>query len=210
MSTSQRSKQPFVVSLVLVATAAWITIAIAAQFSYGLLHNNLIPANFFSFFTIQSNILAAVVLTLGVFLPYRQQPRWFSYLRGVATLCIITTGIIYATLLSGLEQSLNTTLPWVNVALHYLSPLIVFAWWIALPPRHNFSFRHNLLWLIVPLIYVVYSLVRGALVQWYPYPFLNPQDGGYGKVAVMCVIIFVVLVGIVSALTWLSRRVHQE
>lgn len=209
MNITQQSKQPFVLSLILAGAAIWITVAVAAQYSYGLLYNNLVPANFFSFFTIQSNILAAITLALGALIPLRQQPRWFSYLRGVATLCIITTGIVYATLLSGLEQSLNTTLPWVNVALHYLSPLIVFAWWIAVPPRHQFSFKHNLLWLIIPLIYVVYSLVRGAFVQWYPYPFLNPQDGGYGKVAVMSVIIFAVLVAVVGALTWLSRRVRQ-
>lgn len=206
MSALKRPRQPIVLSVMLAITSVWIIVAIATQYSYGILHNNLDPANFFSFFTIESNILAALVLGIGAFVPLKQQPRWFSFLRGIATLCIITTGIVYSALLSGLEASLQTTIPWVNMVLHYIAPLIVLSWWMIVPPKHVWSFTHNLLWLIIPFGYVVYSLVRGASLGWYPYPFLNPADGGYGKVALMCGAMFIVLVGIVYTLTWLAKR----
>ncbi len=38
-------------------------------------------------------------------------------------------------------------------------------------------------WLIFPLVYVIYSLIRGPYVDWYPYPFLDPRAGGYDGVA---------------------------
>ena len=51
---------------------------------------------------------------------------------------------------------------------------------------------------LFPLAWVAYSLVRGALIDWYPYPFLNPaQQAGYGGVAVYVIAIasFILLVG---------------
>ena len=52
-------------------------------------------------------------------------------------------------------------------------------------PVRRIGFRTALPWLGVPLVYVAYSLLRGPLVDWYPYPFLDPADGGYGRVAVV-------------------------
>ena len=41
-----------------------------------------------------------------------------------------------------------------------------------------------LLWQVFPLLYLIYVLVRGAIVGWYPYPFLDPAKvNGYGNVA---------------------------
>jgi hypothetical protein len=33
---------------------------------------------------------------------------------------------------------------------------------------------------IYPLAWTVLTLIRGALDGWYPYPFLDPANGGYG------------------------------
>jgi hypothetical protein len=40
-------------------------------------------------------------------------------------------------------------------------------------------FRWSLIWLAYPVLYLVYSLVRGAFVDWYPYPFINPVTSGW-------------------------------
>ena len=39
-------------------------------------------------------------------------------------------------------------------------------------------------WLLVPLTFFAYSLIRGAIVDWYPYPFIDVGLHGYGKVSV--------------------------
>ena len=47
-------------------------------------------------------------------------------------------------------------------------------------------------WTAFPLTYAAYSLLRGPLVDWYPYGFLNPTtDGGWTKVAMYVVAIAV-------------------
>jgi len=206
MSTMKHVSQSNLISAMCLTLAVAITAAILTQFATGIALRGMDPWNFFSFFTIESNIFAAIVLVLGTVTAY-QQKTWFNYLRGAMTLCMVTTGIIYVTLLSGLEVSLQTTIPWVNLVLHYLSPVLVFLWWIIFPPHHRFSIKQNMFWLALPLLYVAYSLVRGPFVDWYPYPFLDPREGGYGMVLFMSVIIFVALVGVVTALTWISRLV---
>ena len=63
-------------------------------------------------------------------------------------------------------------------------PVAVVADWLLDPPRLRLRTRDVLWCLPFPSAYLAWSLGRGALVQWYPYPFLNPaQPGGYGTVA---------------------------
>lgn len=166
--------------------------------------------NFFSFFTIESNIIAAAVfLTGGVCLMRRKKPTPFStgfeLLRGAAALYMVTTGIVYALLLSGLDATLDTTIPWVNAAVHYIMPVAVLADWLVVPPDQPIPFKRGLLWLVFPLAYITYSLVRGAFVQWYPYPFLNALSHGYVRVAVMSAGIAAAMVGLVAFFTWITR-----
>jgi hypothetical protein len=82
-------------------------------------------------------------------------------------------------------------MPWVNVVVHYIMPVAVVLDWFLDPPRSSLTPRQLGYWLIYPLAFLVYTLMRGAAVGWYPYPFLNPSKaGGYGGVALYCVAIF--------------------
>ena len=82
-------------------------------------------------------------------------------------------------LLSGIDVQLQ--LVWVDVVLHKIFPIIVVADWILDPPTTRLSVRDGLLWLAFPLAWTGVTLVRGALDGWYPYPFLDPANGGYGR-----------------------------
>ena len=150
------------------------------------------PVNFFSFFTIQSNLLAAaVLLVLGLRANPADRPsRGEDLARGAAVVYMAATGVVYGLLLSGYTESLQTAVPWVNNVLHRLMPLVVVADWLLRPPAHRIPFRRALLWLAYPLLWLAYTLVRGAGVRWYPYPFLDPTlSGGYLGVAAYCVAI---------------------
>jgi hypothetical protein len=137
-------------------------------------------SNFFSFFTIQSNLLVALLLvTVGTYVLLGKSGRSVAYLRGALTLYMTMTGIIYILLLSGYEQGLQTTIPAVNVILHYVMPVLVLLDWLIFPPQKKLSFKLALLWLIYPMFYLVYSLIRGIFVNWYPYPFINPVVSGW-------------------------------
>ncbi len=156
--------------------------AIAIQLIHSIRHGRDI-ANFFSFFTIESNILAVILLVgLGIYQLIDKKLPGAAYYRGAVTLYMTMTGIIYVLLLSGSEVALQTTLPGVNFILHYLIPAVILLDWLVFPPEERLSWRIALLWLIYPLVYLVYSLVRGNLTDWYPYPFINPITNGWPNV----------------------------
>ncbi|EJQ44403.1 hypothetical protein IEE_02593 [Bacillus cereus BAG5X1-1] len=165
------------------------------------------PVNFFSFFTIESNILVAVILllsSLGTATFGRSEQ--FGVLRGAATVYILTTGLIYFLLLRGLEESLQTAIPWVNTVLHYIMPLAMILDWVINPPTKTITWKQATSWLIFPLLYVIYSLIRGSFVNWYPYPFLDPRIGGYGRVFLYSIGISVVIGAICGLVKMLGNR----
>jgi hypothetical protein len=97
----------------------------------------------------------------------------------------------------------DTALAWVNTVVHQLMPIAVIADWLLDPPRHWISFRDSLAWLAYPLGWTAYTLPRGPIAGWYPYPFLDPANGGYGSVALYVVAILV----FGAALCWLVSAV---
>ena len=161
--------------------------------------------NFFSFFTIQSNIIGAVAITTAALAGSRAiDSVWLSQLRGAATLYMGVTGMIFSLLLSGAD--VQTPIPWVNSVLHYIFPLFIVVDWLVDRSVRPLTLRQGLIFLAYPIAYLAYTMVRGPIVDWYPYPFLDPRINGYGLVAVMSVFVAVVALLLVWLLCWTSRQ----
>lgn len=186
--------------------------AIVTQLWIGVTERDARVSNFLSFFTIESNLLTVAVLLAGAALAMRGQetsPGWELF-RGAVVAYMTTTFIVFAALLSGLPDNLDLTEPWVNFVLHQLMPIVMILDWIVSPPRHRLTIRRALVWMLFPLAYCVYSLIRGPIVDWYPYPFLNPDSaGGYPGVAAYSVGIAVLFVGIVWFVVTIGNTAHD-
>ncbi len=178
-------------------------VAIAAQALDLQSRGVLVPANFFSYFTIQSNLIAVAVFLIGV-ARWRTptSPTW-ELVRGQAVLVMTITFIVFALLLSG--TNVDTALPWVNAVVHQVMPIAVIVDWLIDPPRYRISFATSLRWTIYPVIWVAYTLIRGALVDWYPYPFIDPANGGYGTVATYVVAILAFGVVLCAVIAWVGN-----
>ncbi|MCB5290754.1 Pr6Pr family membrane protein [Arthrobacter sp. SO3] len=162
--------------------------------------------NYFSYFTIESNIIAFITLAVGGRYAWKgESPRWLELLRGAATIYMTITGIVYNLLLSNID--VNTPIPWINVVLHYTIPTIMVIDWLVDLPRTRIPVRTSLVWLAFPLLYLVYSLIRGPIAGWYPYPFLDPRISGYGTVAVMALAIAAAAF-VLALITAFSTRLH--
>ena len=140
------------------------------------------PGNFFSFFTIQSNILAATLLVLTALIRPDERSRPFDAVRGAATFYITITFVVFALLLSGLQEDLDTHIAFTNFVVHYLIPIVLLVDWLIDPPRHRLGLTIALAWLVYPLGWFAYTLVRGSATDWYPYPFVDVTQHGYGGV----------------------------
>ena len=175
--------------------------------------------NFFSFFTVESNIAAAVVLLVGAGLAIAGRttdPAWFAVARASVTTYMVVTGIVYNLLLRGIELPQGSTLGWSNEVLHVVVPVFLLLDWIFAPGRIPLGAKRIWPILVFPVVWVLYTLVRGPLVVdqvygndfWYPYPFLNPNTSanGYLSVAFYVVLISAVIGLVAAGILWISRR----
>ena len=187
------------------AFASTAIAAIAYQFARSA-QTDFLKANFFSFFTIQSNLIAVAALFALVLVAPAQRTPLFDGARNAAVLYMAITGVVFALLLSGLQEDLQTSASWVDFVVHKLMPVVLVADWLVDRPRHRLARWTVLAWLAYPLAWLGYTLVRGASADWYPYPFVDVSDLGYGGVLARSVVLALGIATAGAALLWASNR----
>ncbi len=183
------------------ASAALVILAMVVQAAALAQAGRFDPTRFFAFFTIQSNLIGVAAFALLVANGDRPRSRALELLRGAAAVYLTVTFVVVILLLSDVDVQLQVD--WAEFTLHKLFPVIVVLDWLVDPPRVSLRYRDALIWLVYPLVWTALTMVRGAADGWYPYPFLDPANGGYPTVAVTIVTItagFLVLSALMVAL----------
>lgn len=178
--------------------------AIITEIATTVERGNFSPTNFFSYFTIETNILVTLTLLLSAIAIAAGKNSKLDTLRSAVTVYILIVGIGFSVLLAGIEGIVLTAVPWDNTVLHYILPIAVLVDFLIDRPKRKLSFKKSLVWLLFPVAYLIYSLLRGGLIGWYPYPFLNPDIEGYGAVAITVaglLALSLVLIWIITRLT---------
>jgi hypothetical protein len=168
-----------------IAATGWV--AIWLQF-YLILVNRIDSigetiVQFFSFFTILTNILVAVCFSALVAGSGSPGFSFFSQPKVQTAICayIIFVALIYHALLSHIWDPHGLQLV-VDQLLHSLVPAFSVVFWFLFTVKSTLRWKYTLSWLFYPLAYLVYILIRGALTGAYPYPFINVVDLGYFRV----------------------------
>ncbi len=197
MALSTKIEGSAKVALALLAGAALATTLDQA------VHTDEGVANWVSYFTNLSNLLGAATFLIGGLALLRGGRPVPDRLRGAATLYLVITGAVYWTLLANTIDA--QTIVWANDTVHGVMPVAVLADWLLRPPAQPLRWSKGLPWLVFPLVYLAYSLIRGPYAHWYPYDFLDPRlPGGYQHVAVWSVIITVAFTAVMSLLILLG------
>lgn len=157
-------------------------------------------ARFFAYFTIQSNILVAVTTIMLARNPQQDGVKWRT-IRLAAFAGITVTGLVHFVLLRPLLELEGAD--WLaDKLLHMAVPVLAVAGWVAFGPRPRVEWREVRRALYWPIVWVVFTLVVGALSGWYPYPFLDHREPeGVSGVVVSCLGITVLFV----LLMWLAK-----
>lgn len=177
-----------------------IVVAIAAQCQQLADKGLFKPVNVFSFFTIQSNVLTVVTLLGLEFGAGTAVHRLARAIRPGVVLFMAMTGVIYAVLLAPVSADVGLTAKWVDTIVHVVAPIVIVADWFLDPPERRPVRRDIVNWLVFPVAWLAYSLVRGAIVDWYPYPFLDPRDGvehAAGSVGTVALMVTILSIGVV-------------
>ena len=149
-----------------------------------------------TYFTLWSNIVVAVVVTVVWLRPdlfTRSDRAGFIWrtLRLDSMIMIIVTGVLYNLLLATPKAGVDAV---SNALLHIITPLVTVLVWLIVGPRGLISFKTIPAALVVPLAWVVFALVRGAIIGAYPYPFLDVATKGLPSVLQFIVVIVVIAV----------------
>ncbi|MBH3428950.1 Pr6Pr family membrane protein [Pseudomonas alkylphenolica] len=170
--------------------------------------------NFFSYFTVLTNTLVAVVLSQAAFGRASAARRFFlapAVSSGIAA-SIILVGLAYSLLLRHLWHPQGWQ--WLaDELLHDVMPLLFVAYWWCCVEKGNLRFKHVALWLLYPLGYFAFALLRGHSIGVYPYPFIDVSKLGYAQVvlnALAILIGFIVIGGVMLALDhWQGGRLAK-
>ncbi len=184
----------------LLAFAALVT-EVATLLDRGIFN----AANFFSYFTVLTNSFIAIILFASAIATAANKNDKLRNLRGAATMYGVIVGVIFPALLSGLQGVQFTAVPFDNLILHYVMPVAILVDFLIDRPK-KITFKRGLVWLLFPAAYAVYSLIRGPIVGWYPYPFLNPSTNGYEGVAIVSLGIVALSLALTYGITWLTRK----
>ena len=139
--------------------------------------------NFFSYFTILTNILAALALTLPWLAPQSRLGKFFAQptvRTAIAAYIIIVMTIVYFVL-----RHLTNLQGWdfvADVLLHYVMPVLFVIDWLFLVPKRTLKIKDTIFWLAFPVIYLIWTFIHGAYSGFYPYPFLNGAELGNARV----------------------------
>lgn len=190
------------------ALASLLLVALVSQLLIGLSRSDLTVIAFFSRFAILTNMAAVVMLALLATSPGRDSSRRFALFRGAVAVYMTVTAVVYAGLLAPNLANMAAPEPWIDWTIHVAGPVAVALDWFVYPPSVGLGRDALAIWLVFPAIYLVYSLIRGQIVDWYPYPLLDPNEvDGYAGVALWSAVALVVVLGLSWVYRWWANRV---
>lgn len=200
------------IAVIRFALAAAMLGSVIWQITDRLIHNLFRPAEYFSYFTIQTSLIAVVTLAVGGWLAWhgRHETRVLNIVRLSSTTFTVVVTLVYNLLLRGLPNAPadgNYNWPVLpNEILHVWAAIILLIDWMLSSRRINLRFRAIFWVLVFPLLWLTYSIVRGLLIDWWPYWFINPNESaGIPGMLQYIFGIMVFLLAVASALLALQR-----
>ncbi|MGV8884340.1 MAG: Pr6Pr family membrane protein [Microbacteriaceae bacterium] len=193
------------------AIAIALLVALGFQIVDKVTHNDMIPGEYFSFFTIQSSIIAAIVMAWGGVHAASRATDTLMYTAARMSVVsyAVVTAAVYNGLLRGIPSEGYVGLQWPGELMHVWVPIAILLDWVLSSGRARLGWTALRIVIAYPILWLVYTFVRGAVTGWYPYPFLEPDTGVLSISLYVCAIA-AFIVGIASLAIALSRRTPRD
>lgn len=182
-----------------------------------------------SYYTLQSNIICFamfVAIIVAIFLKedYRSNNIYYL-LKGAVIIAMLVTAIIYQISLLPNNFNMeaidtnNTAKYWANEFVHKISPVLVLMDYILFDDKGNFKYYYPVIWLFIPLNYVIYvytySTQGGRFYgvggsKQFAYIFLDYNQIGYIGVMKSIIIIAILILLMSYFLVFLDRRQKRK
>ena len=201
------------VAVIRLAAAALVLAAIITQIADQVIAGVFVPSEYFSYFTVESSMMNVVVLAAGGYLAlrFKRDTMLYTGVRMATVSYAIVTGVVYNLLLRGLPPTGFVGLAWPKEVEHVWIPIYILIDWLFATGRARLVWKWVWAAVAYPIAWAAFTLIRGAMTGWYPYPFLNPNEpGGWPSVLTYIVGIAAFIVGLAFVLVWYSRWRGQQ
>ncbi len=146
-----------------------------------------------SYFTILTNILVAISLTAILLIPRTAVGLFFSKISTATAIAVyITIVCLVYNLVLRQFWSAKGVFKTNDELLHVIVPFLYIFYWLFLLPKQGLAWKQLPGWLLFPLGYLVYIIIRGALTGFYPYFFVDVKSFGYAAVALNAFVLLIV------------------
>ncbi|WP_106396868.1 Pr6Pr family membrane protein [Actinocorallia populi] len=139
------------------------------------------------YFTNQSNVYLGIVAALAGWRLWSGRRELSLSVLTSAILFICITGLVYNIVLAPTAGPKHGYAAFSNAVLHLATPVLGLLGWLVFARHGSLRYVHALIWLVYPLGYFAFAIVRGVFVTSgdlrYPYPFLDVVKLGYAGVA---------------------------
>jgi len=143
----------------------------------------------FSYFTVLTNLFVTLSVTVPLLWPQRRAGSFFSKPKTLSGLLvyIVIVGLVYHVVLAKIwnPQGIHKL---ADVLQHYVVPILFLLHWL-FAPKGELSWKAVPSWLVFPAVYFIFILVRGAIANAYPYPFVDVSRLGLLQVLINAVLI---------------------
>ena len=200
------------------ATAAIAWAAVLVQMVFSVRHSLAAGEGFvmgltdyFSYFTVLTNTLVALVLTVPLVSPESPAARWLAHPRvsGMSAAAIIVVGLAYHFLLSAINNPVGVEYV-TDLGLHYIVPTLFTLHWVLHAPKAGLRFSHIPAFGIYPTVYFLYLMARGAVVGKYPYFFVDANPLGLAVAARNAFAILMFYFAVAGVLLTVTARQRAE
>jgi hypothetical protein len=145
------------------------------------------PFEYFAYFSIVTAIVAGLFLittSFGLMLKI-EDTKWVEIARLSMAVALIVVGVVYHALLADAANDARDgdyawpVLP--NEIIHTYAPILAAIEYLISVKAFRIRLRAFVWVAIFPLIWLVFSIVRGSATNWWPYWFINPNgEAGLG------------------------------
>ena len=196
-----------------ITIVGWITLAVRlylriSENNFSVFESTI---QFFSYFTILTNLFVTLYCTNQLLKPKEMntsvldKPETLTAL----TVFILIVGLVYHVALKPIwnPEGIQMILSEIH---HTVVPLGTFVLWLISDNKKTIELKSLLKWLLYPVIYILFVWIRGSFSNFYPYPFLDVQNLGIGKVLTNGLFLLAVMTLFLIGFYFIGKKISKN
>ena len=196
-----------------IAIVGWITLSIRlylriTEYDFSAFESTI---QFFSYFTILTNLFVTIYCTNQLLKPNEKNTSILNKPETLTALLvfILIVGLVYHVALKPIWNPEGIQMILSEIC-HTFIPLGTFILWFISDNKKTIELKRLLKWLLYPILYIVFVLIRGSFSTFYPYPFLDVQTLGIGKVLTNSLFLLIVMAIFLMLFYFIGKKIFKK